>query len=61
MRADIGGYDSVAFNVEGYPQISLDYHRVNGSVEDGRKAMNFMGAQARIKWVHLEDLPSPAH
>lgn len=61
MRADIGGYDRVAFNVKDYPQISLDHHRVNSSVEDGGKPVNFMGAQPGIKRIHLEDLPGPAH
>ena len=60
MRADVGRYDSVAVDVEGYPQVSLDYYCVDGPVEDGGKPVDFVSPQPCIKRVQLKDLPGAA-
>jgi hypothetical protein len=61
MHANVGRNHQVTFKVKGNSQIPFDYDRINGSVENGGKAMDFVGAQSRIKRIHLEDLPGAAH
>ena len=61
MRAYVGRYDRVTVDVKRYSQVTLDHHRINGSIEDGGKALNFMRPQPGIEWIHLEDMPGVAH
>jgi hypothetical protein len=58
MRADVDGYYTVILDIEHNAEISFDLHSVYCPSIVGRKLVDFMRTEARIKRIYFEDFPS---
>ena len=56
---DVHRHDAIAFDVKHGAQVAFNVHRVNRAAIMSRKPVNFVGAQPWIKWILLENVPSP--
>jgi hypothetical protein len=57
MRPNVHGDYTVALDEKHRAQIAFNVHRVNRMAMQGGAAMNFVGPQARVERIFLENFP----